>query len=75
MPVNNFSNGGDEPANGDDDYFKKFYTIEQVMAFLRIKKTTFYKYVRENGLKLSGVGHSRRVHQDDLDDFMRGKGK
>ena len=75
MTVNDFSNGTGKPGSNDDDYFKRWYTKKQVMKFLDIGKTTFYKYVNEHGLKLSGVGHKRKVHQDDLDDFMRRRGK
>ena len=75
MPNNDFPNGAGKHSNNEDDYFKKWYTIKQVMKFLNIGKTTFYNYEKKYGLRISGRGHSRRVHQDDLDDFMRGRGK
>ena len=60
------------PAHNDDlDPLKKWLTKKQVMKFLDIGRTTFSEY-KKYGLKTSKIGNKERVHQDDLDEFLKG---
>jgi len=50
---------------------KKWLTKKQVMRFLDIGRTTYAKY-KEMGLKISKVRNREMVHEDHLDEFLRG---
>ena len=59
------------PAHNDDlDPLKKWLTKKQAMKFLDIGRTTFSEY-KKYSLKTSRIGNKERVHQDDLDEFLR----
>ncbi len=49
----------------------KWLTKKQAMKFLDVGRTTFSEYKKLYGLKTSKIGNKERVHQDDLDEFLK----
>ena len=45
--------------------------VEDVLARLRIGRTTFYKLVHDKKLPLRKIGTATRVLSDDLDAYIR----
>jgi hypothetical protein len=44
-------------------------TLEDAMDYMKVKKTTLYKYIGQ-GLKVSNINGKMRFLQRDLDDFI-----
>ncbi|UMG93863.1 helix-turn-helix domain-containing protein [Nocardioides sp. TF02-7] len=49
----------------------KFLTIAEVAAMMRVSKMTVYRLVHNGELPAVRVGRSFRVHEDDVDEYLR----
>ena len=68
MPTNNDLPKGE--GKQENNPGKKWYTKKEAMKFLDVGKTTFYKYIKDDGLKVCGTGHKLKFLGDDLEDFL-----
>jgi excisionase family DNA binding protein len=45
-------------------------TPDEVAAFLKVQKSTVYRYIREGKLPAAKIGNQYRVTEDDLEAFV-----
>ncbi|MFT4010625.1 MAG: helix-turn-helix domain-containing protein [Nocardioidaceae bacterium] len=50
---------------------QQYLTVAEVAAMVRVSKMTVYRMVHSGALPAIRVGRSFRVHQEDVEDFMR----
>ena len=69
MPTNNDLPTGDKKPDNNDP-LRKWYTKKEAMKFFDVGKTVFYGYIKLYGLKACGIGHKKKFHVDDMNDFL-----
>lgn len=51
---------------GEDRYFK----LREVQALMSVSRSTLWRWVAENGLKVVRVGNVTRIRESDLEAFL-----
>ncbi|QLQ09506.1 MAG: helix-turn-helix domain-containing protein [Nocardioidaceae bacterium] len=59
-----------ESSSGDISGVK-FLTVAEVATVMRVSKMTVYRLVHSGELPAVRVGRSFRVHEDDVNDYLR----
>jgi putative molybdopterin biosynthesis protein len=54
---------------------EKIYTAKEVAEYLKVKKDTIYKWIRDGDLKCSQIGRTVRITESQLADFLKPKEK
>ncbi len=49
----------------------KLFTIEEVMAYLKVSRKTLYRYMNSSALEYQFVGERRRISQEAIAKFMK----
>jgi excisionase family DNA binding protein len=52
-----------------------YLTYEQAARYCNVERTTIYRAMKAGRLKVSGPGSAVRFHRDDLDSWMRNRGR
>jgi len=51
----------------------KVYTLEEVIAILKVSQRTVYNYIKSGKLKAHKLGKEWRVQHEDLQRFVNGQ--
>lgn len=50
----------------------KIYTVDELVAILKVSNRTIHSYIKRGLLKAIKVGHNWRVKHEDLEAFLNG---